>query len=132
MNFTQLEELVLEWADKKDLLHEGNVDKQFMKFIEEVFEFKTELDAYIYIKNDLDAEYDVMGEIFSDKHFYTTFDNLKLEMGDIFVTLIILCKQLGITPAECLELAYNKISKRKGKTINGIFVKEEDLKDVEE
>lgn len=32
------------------------------------------------------------------------------------------------TLRECVELAYNEISKRKGKMINGIFVKEEDLK----
>ena len=110
MNFTQLERLVLEWGEEKDLLHKENADKQFMKFIEEVFEFKTELDVY-----------DLFGYV------DLNFKNMKTEMGDIFVTLIILCKQLGITPAECLELAYNKISKRKGKTINGIFVKEEDL-----
>lgn len=48
-------------------------------------------------------------------------------MGDIFVTLIILCEQIGIDPVECLEMAYEKISKRKGKTINGQFIKEEDL-----
>ena len=52
---------------------------------------------------------------------------MKLEMGDIFVTLIILCNQLGIDCVECLQLAYDKISKRKGKTVNGLFVKEEDL-----
>ena len=108
MKFEELQKQVLDWAEEKDLLYAENADRQFMKFIEEVFEFKTELDAYIYIKNDLDAEYDVMGEIFSDKHFYTTFDNLKLEMGDIFVTLIILCKQLDINPIECLDLAYKK------------------------
>ena len=28
---------------------------------------------------------------------------------------------------ECVELAYNEISNRKGKMINGVFVKEEDL-----
>ena len=83
-----------------------------MKFIEEVFEFKTEMD------NELS---------YTDPYSDEAVDRLMLEMGYIFVTLIILCKQLGITPAECLELAYKKISKRKGKTINGIFVKEEDL-----
>lgn len=117
MNFTDLEKLVLEWADEKDLLHEENTEKQFMKFIEEVFEFKTEMDNYDF-------------HIGNHKRFF--YKKMKTEMGDVFVTLIILCKQLGITPAECLELAYKKISKRKGKTINGIFVKEEDLKDVEE
>ncbi|MFR6454912.1 MAG: hypothetical protein ACLUOG_07830, partial [Peptoniphilus lacrimalis] len=53
--------------------------------------------------------------------------NLKLEMGDIFVTLIILCEDLGIDPVVCLEMAYEKISKRRGRTINGTFVKSEDL-----
>lgn len=33
------------------------------------------------------------------------------------------------TLRECVELAYEEISKRKGKMINGIFVKEEDLKE---
>ena len=35
--------------------------------------------------------------------------------------------QFGIDCVECLEMAYEKISKRKGKTIDGVFVKEEDL-----
>ena len=50
-------------------------------------------------------------------------------MGDIFVTLIILCEQLGIDPVECLSMAYEKIKDRKGKTLHGTFVKEEDLID---
>ncbi|MFR9302719.1 MAG: hypothetical protein ACLVKW_06625 [Fenollaria massiliensis] len=52
---------------------------------------------------------------------------MKIEMGDIFVTLIILCEQLGINVIECLEKAYKKIEARTGKTINGTFVKSEDL-----
>ena len=52
---------------------------------------------------------------------------MKRSMGNVFVTLIILCKQLGIDPLECLSMAYEKISNRKGKTIDGIFVREEDL-----
>ena len=112
--FEILREKVLDWAKEKDLLHEENAEKQFMKFMEEVFEFKTELDVY---------------RLFG--YVDLNFKNMKTEMGDIFVTLIILCKQLEIDPSECLYLAYNKISKRKGKTINGIFVKEEDL-EVEE
>lgn len=111
-SFGELKELVLEWAEDKDLLHSENADKQFMKFIEEVFEFKTEMDNY-----DLDP-----GTL---KTYF--FRNMKLEMGDIFVTLIVLCKQLDIDIVECLDMAYEKISKRKGKTIDGIFVKEEDL-----
>lgn len=123
MNFKELKNKVLSWADDKDLLHSENADKQFMKFIEEVFEFNVEMVAGLnYIKQ---CEY--IGT--SIDHNLKKIRNLKLEMGDIFVTLIILCEQIGIDPVECLSMAYEKISKRKGKTINGTFVKEEDLID---
>ena len=111
MNFEDLQKLTLERADDKDLLHEENADKQFMKFIEEVFEFKTEFDI-CYCPGRVSK---------CLKH------NLKLEMGDIFVTLIILCEQFDIDPVECLSMAYEKISKRTGKTIGGQFIKSEDL-----
>lgn len=124
MNFEDLKTKVEEWADDKDLLHSENTDKQFMKFIEEVFEFKAEMDIwklYKKFKHDENIEQDFSIEEIE------RWENLKLEMGDIFVTLIILCKQLCIDCVECLQMAYDKISKRKGKTINGTFVKEEDL-----
>lgn len=113
-SFGELKELVLEWAEDKDLLHSENADKQFMKFIEEVFEFKREIDISNLRR-------------FLGDHKDSIFRDIKLEMGDIFVTLIVLCKQLGIDCVECLDMAYDKISKRKGKTVNGLFVKEEDL-----
>lgn len=110
--FEELQEKVLEWADSHDLLHEENSGKQFMKFIEEVFEFKTEYDFIKDIK---------------EKKRICLYRNMQLEMGDVFVTLIILCKQLGIEPQRCLELAYEKIKNRKGETRNGMFYKAEDL-----
>lgn len=102
----------MEWADDKDLLHSENAEKQFMKFIEEVFEFKTEMDFY-------SNKSEILKSI--------NKEHMKDEMGDIFVTLIILCEDLGIDPVVCLEMAYKKISKRHGRTINGTFVKSEDL-----
>lgn len=124
MNFKDLKDKVLSWADDKDLLHAENADKQFMKFIEEVFEFKTEFyvwSLYKNFKHDKNIEQDFSVEEFE------RWKNLKLEMGDIFVTLIILCEQIGIDPEKCLQMAYEKIKDRKGRTINGSFVKEEDL-----
>ena len=112
MKFKELQEKVLEWADSHDLLHEENADKQFMKFIEEAFEFKTEME-------------DVLS--YTDPYVDEAVERMQLEMGDVFVTLIILCKQLGIEPQKCLELAYDKIKNRHGKTINGWFIKAEDL-----
>ena len=111
MKFEELKINVEEWANDKDLLHSENAEKQFLKFIEEVFEFKSEMDLiHILGGNELNSH------------------DMILEMGDIFVTLIVLCKQLDIDVVDCLEQAYNKIKFRRGKTINGKFVKEEDLK----
>lgn len=124
MTYEQLEQLVISWGIDKDLIKRENADKQFMKFIEEVFEFKREMDIFV--------DYDSVDEWFKIDDDYLKdltrmATNMKLEMGDILVTLIILSAQLDIDLTECLEMAYEKISKRKGKTIDGIFVKEEDL-----
>lgn len=53
--------------------------------------------------------------------------NLEIEdaLGDILVTVIGLCHHLGYHPAHVLWDAYYEISKRKGKVIDGSFVKEE-------
>lgn len=102
---------VLDWGKDKDLLHEENAEKQFMKFVEEVFEFKSEMDLS-----------------YNDPYVDEAVKRMELEMGDIFVTLIILCSQLNLDPVDCLARAYEKIKDRKGKTINGVFIKEGDLK----
>lgn len=119
-SFEDLKDKVLEWADDKDLLYEENADVQFGKFIEEVFEFKSEFDYLGRIGQSPE-------EVYSDYEQIKTEENMMLEMGDVFVTLIILCEDLEIDPVICLEMAYEKISKRTGKTINGTFVKSEDL-----
>lgn len=100
------------WGEEKGIIDPSNVDKQFMKFMEEVFEFKTMLDLELNYAGDGD---------------YLRFDSTKMEFGDVLVTLVILAKQLGLDWEECLIMAYEKIKIRKGKTIDGVFVKEEDL-----
>lgn len=112
--FEILRNKVLDWAKDKDLLHADIAEKQFLKFMEEVFEFRDEWILCKYAIND---------QILSKQ-----MAKMKLEMGDIFVTLIILCDQLNLDPVECLYEAYEKIKDRKGKTINGVFIKEEDLR----
>lgn len=52
---------------------------------------------------------------------------LKDGIGDVVVTMTVLAQQNGLTLRECLETAYNEIANRKGKMVNGVFVKEEDL-----
>lgn len=108
----ELIEKVEAWGEEKGILDPSNADKQFMKFMEEVFEFKTMLYLELNYAGDGD---------------YLRFDSTKMEFGDVLVTLVILAKQLGLDWEECLSMAYEKIKDRKGKTINGVFVKEEDL-----
>jgi len=48
-------------------------------------------------------------------------------LGDVLVVLIILSNQLGYDIETCLALAYDEIKDRKGKMIDGVFVKESDL-----
>lgn len=46
-------------------------------------------------------------------------------IGDIQVVLIVMCEQLGHDYDQCLEDAYKVIKDRKGKMIDGVFVKDE-------
>jgi transcriptional regulator with XRE-family HTH domain len=52
---------------------------------------------------------------------------LKDAIGDTLVTIIVLAHQLDLDVTECLSVAYEEIKNRKGKMVNGTFVKEEDL-----
>lgn len=45
-------------------------------------------------------------------------------IGDVLVTLIIQCKMQGMDLEECLQGAYDVISKRTGKMMNGQFIKD--------
>ena len=56
---------------------------------------------------------------------------IKDGIGDTFVTLIILAQQLGVTPEECLLMAWNEIKDRNGLLVDGIFIKEEDFTEAQ-
>ena len=45
---------------------------------------------------------------------------------DIMVVLINILVRNGVTIDECLEIAYNDIKDRKGKMVDGVFIKEGD------
>ena len=87
------------WAKEKDLLKKENSQAQMLKVLEEVG--------------------DTAGALLKNKN-QEIIDGL----GDSFVTLIILCYQLDLEPKESLQTAWNEIKNRKGKTINGTFIRE--------
>jgi len=53
-------------------------------------------------------------------------EDVKDDIGDCLVILINIAEREGTTLEECLNVAYNDIKDRKGKMIDGIFVKEGD------
>lgn len=97
---TELDYLVadtIKWARDKGI---SDVPKQLLKCHEELAE------AWTAIYRDYNNE------------------EIKTELGDVLVTAIILVDILGYEVEDCLGLAYDKISKRRGKAINGCFIKE--------
>ena len=48
-------------------------------------------------------------------------------IGDAIVVLTILAAQHGVNIEACIAMAYDEIKDRKGKMIDGVFVKEADL-----
>ena len=51
--------------------------------------------------------------------------DLRDDVGDIMVVLINSCVRNNITLEECLQVAYDDIKDRKGKMVDGVFIKEE-------
>ena len=101
MTFDELIENITQWADDKGILFSENVPQQSMKVMEELGE--------------------TMGAILKGKKTDEVIDGI----GDILVTVIILSKQLGLDPTECLESAWNEIKDRTGKTVDGTFIRED-------
>ena len=101
-SYNELSALVIAWAHQKEIFEKGNPIAQCHKTIEEVEEL------HFAIKENNREE---------------TIDAL----GDILVTIIIQAEMQGLNLVECLESAYNVISKRTGKMVNGTFVKDEKL-----
>ena len=54
-------------------------------------------------------------------------NEIKDGIGDVIVTLILIGKQYDLTIEECLQAAYDEIKDRKGRMVDGVFVKDGDI-----
>lgn len=95
-----------QWADERNL-KQADPKIQWMRVTEEVGEIR-----------------DVL---LKPTKFTEPQAALKDAIGDTLVTIIVLAHQLDLDVTECLSIAYEEIKNRKGKMVNGTFVKEEDL-----
>nr|UWD62016.1 MAG: MazG-like family protein [Bacteriophage sp.] len=104
--FSELITKINQWADERNL-KQADPKIQWMRITEEVGEIR-----------------DVL---LKPTKFTEPQAALKDAIGDTLVTIIVLAHQLDLDVTECLCIAYEEIKNRKGKMINGTFVKEEDL-----
>jgi NTP pyrophosphatase (non-canonical NTP hydrolase) len=98
-SYNELEALVLSWAKQKGILDNGTPIAQASKTMEE----STELMVAIATGNDVE---------------------IVDALGDILVTIIIQAEMQDLSLTDCLESAYNVISKRSGKMVDGVFKKD--------
>lgn len=93
-------ELIAQWHRDRNLI-DGSTDKdQYMKLIQEAGELSDNICKGRDIRDDI---------------------------GDMMVVLINIATRNGLSMEECLAVAYDDIKDRKGKMIDGVFVKEADL-----
>jgi|TARA_R100000482_G_scaffold83543_1_gene33183 NTP pyrophosphatase (non-canonical NTP hydrolase) len=95
-------ECIRMWADERGLYDKGDPKTQYIKLMEETGEIGRAI-----LKEDHDEIVD--------------------GIGDAVVVLTNLAELIGVPIEECIQSAYNVIAKRKGKMINGTFVKEEPM-----
>lgn len=96
---------IIQWGRNKGL---NDPKAQLNKVIEEVGEIAHEITRNHYDLNAIDQP-----------------DELVDALGDSFVTLLILSDILGVDPLDAMSTALEEIKDRKGKTVNGTFVKAE-------
>lgn len=143
MKYNELKPLIIEWAKEKDLIKKENSEKQYLKFLEEVGET-----AKAIIKNDFDGIVDGFGDISVTMIILGEQICNSQELSDIEkplsgITLYDVVRRVspefvnpsamnflfdcayfyGLNLNDCLLAAWNEIKDRKGKTINGTFIK---------
>ena len=92
-------DMIREWAEDKGIYESGDPKTQYIKLMEEAGETGRAI-----LKEDL--------------------PEIKDGIGDMVVVLTNLAELCGLTIEECVESAYDIISKRTGKMKNGTFVKD--------
>lgn len=102
MSLNRLTTQIEAWAIDRGL-DKAQPEKQMLKLVEEVGEIARGL-----ARADLDQVID--------------------SIGDVYVVLTILSMQLDLDIRDCIAAAYEEIKDRKGEMVNGVFVKESDLK----
>jgi len=103
MDLPVLEQAVIKWHNDRNLIDGSTDQAQLAKLTEEVGELARAMRKEEPLAN------------------YQTADAI----GDVLVVLINIANRKKLDLRVCLHRAYNEIKDRKGKMVDGIFVKEE-------
>ena len=138
----EYQNLILDWAKDKNITTEDCIPMQRLKLLEEVGEL-----AKAILKSDIPEQVDGIGDTFVvltilAEQCKTKFDLQPLkvsfeeystsellgmiiysEMFVNFEVFIEICKRLELDMVSCVSSAWDEIKDRKGKTENGVFIK---------
>lgn len=120
---------IAQWHKDRNLIDGSTNNAQFFKLFEEVAELYATLNPEKdsnQISTDL---VNMVAYMFKNNRVKQAPEgkDIKDDVGDINVVLINMIEREGFTMQQCLETAWYDIKDRKGKMIDGVFVKESDL-----
>lgn len=116
VTMNELIEKTRQWFHDKGIISNSTPLKQLEKTQEELTETRDAAVIHSYLRSSgFDEEEDFVIE---------QYNEIKDGVGDQIVTLIGVCEMYGFSLEECLQMAYDTISKRSGKMENGIFIKD--------
>lgn len=99
MNFDELEQKVIQWGEARNLYQGSNPLQQFRKLLEEQGE--------------------LLEAIATDN-----YPEVEDAIGDMMVVLTSIARFYSMSLRICYQQAYDQIKDRRGKMVNGLFVKD--------
>lgn len=122
MRFEELNTRVIDWAREKGILDASNPLKQITKTQEELDET---MEALVKIKDLDNPKQPFLIDVGNKEALLDQYNDEVVDgIGDMLVTILILSELCGVDAKYCLNVAYDEIKGRKGKMVDGLFVKE--------
>lgn len=120
---------IAQWHEDRNLIAGATDNSQFEKLLEEILELYATLNPELSPRGIFNGVGYIADKLFKSDRIKQAPEGKTIEddVGDINVVLINLLERNGFTMQQCLDVAWNDIKDRKGKMIDGVFVKEADL-----
>ena len=141
--YKELRQQVIAWGKERGLIHKENSSKQYLKFLEEIGEtakailhrdsggiidgFGDTAVTMIILSEQLGSRCDLT---ITDAYLNIDLSDIVKRVSPTFINpsamnfLYCIAHSNGLDLVECLNVAYNEIKDRKGKTENGTFIKQ--------